>query len=213
MRRHRVALMFTAPAGAALLTAALALPSAAPSQEASDQWSSTAKPVTPQPTMLLTSENLAPLATFAADVQHAQEATALSQLAAAEAQRRAATERASSSSTASSGATSPATTPTPTAPSSSGQDLLLADAPAYVVAAFHCIAYGHESGGNPEAENSSSGDSGLYQFNDGTWAANGGGQFASKAMYASVAEQDTVAYWTWQRSGFSPWDGDNSCWE
>jgi len=108
--------------------------------------------------------------------------------------------------------TPPTTTSSPPPAVSSG-DLLLADAPAYVIAAFHCIAYEHESGGNPEAVNPESGDSGLYQFATETWDANGGGQFASRALYATVAQQDTVAYWTWQHSGFQPWDGDQSCWQ
>jgi hypothetical protein len=111
---------------------------------------------------------------------------------------------ASSSSTASSGATSP---------SAPGTDLLLTEAPAYVVAAFHCIAYGHESGGNPTAVNPTSGAGGLYQFMDGTWLGNGGGQFAPNAESAPVWAQDTVAFWTWQHDGFSPWTGDNACWQ
>lgn len=91
-------------------------------------------------------------------------------------------------------------------------DLLLDDAPAYVVAAFHCIAYQHESGGDPTAQNPSSTASGLYQFLDSSWIDYGGGRFSSRAMYATVAEQDTVAWWAYQRSGFSPWTGDNACW-
>jgi Transglycosylase-like domain len=94
---------------------------------------------------------------------------------------------------------------------------LLLTAPAYVQAAFHCIAYGHESGGNPTAVNPSSGDSGLYQFATGTWQAviarAGGVGFPSRALYATVAQQDTVAFWAWQQDGFSPWTGDNECWE
>lgn len=89
-------------------------------------------------------------------------------------------------------------------------DQLEADAPGYVQSIFACIE-GIESNGDPTAVNPSSGDGGLYQFNVGTWLANGGGQFASAAQYASVAAQDTVAYWTWKADGFAPWTGDNRC--
>jgi muramidase (phage lysozyme) len=86
-----------------------------------------------------------------------------------------------------------------------------------VVAAFHCIAYDHESGGDPTAVNSSSGDSGLYQFATETWQAviarAGLVDYPSRALYASVAQQDTVAYEAWLQDGFSPWNGDNECWE
>lgn len=96
-------------------------------------------------------------------------------------------------------------------------DLLVDDAPAYVQQAFYCIAYDHESGGDPTAVNPSSGDGGLYQFNPTTWAnviaTAGGSGFPSLAQDASVAQQDTVAYWAWQQAGFGPWAGDDECWE
>lgn len=82
----------------------------------------------------------------------------------------------------------------------------------YVQQAFACIRQ-IESNNEPWVINPSSGDSGLYQFNDGTWLAHGGGQFASRAYLASVVDQDTVAVWTYEADGFSPWDGDNRCWE
>ena len=88
--------------------------------------------------------------------------------------------------------------------------------------AFYCIANtanGHgESGGDPTAVNPTSGDGGLYQFNSGTWesviAAAGAGSdgFPAYAQDATVAEQDTVAYWAWEQDGFSPWTGDDECW-
>ena len=83
-------------------------------------------------------------------------------------------------------------------------------------AVFHCIAYEHESGGDPTAVNPTSGDSGLYQFAAGTWQAvieraHGVG-FPAQALDATVAQQDTVAYWAWQQDGFNPWNGDNACW-
>lgn len=96
-------------------------------------------------------------------------------------------------------------------------DLLVTQAPAYVQAAFHCIAYDHESGGDPTAVNASSGDGGLYQFNVGTWNAVLSRanivDFPHYAQDATVAEQDTGAYEAWLQDGFSPWNGDNACWE
>jgi len=121
-------------------------------------------------------------------------------------------------------ATPPVSAPGPTSPTSStttpqaisGGDLLLADAPAYVIAAFHCIAYKHESGGNPTAVNPSSGDGGLYQFNPGTWQAvlerAGITGYPPRAEEATVAQQDTGAYEAWLQDGFQPWTGDGDCW-
>jgi hypothetical protein len=64
--------------------------------------------------------------------------------------------------------------------------------------------------------NPSSGDSGLFQFSTSTWEAviaRAGGQgYPARALYASVAQQDTVAYWAWQQDGFGPWRGDDDCW-
>lgn len=95
---------------------------------------------------------------------------------------------------------------------SSGMGDLLAQQSAYVRQAFACIE-GIESNGEPTVVNPSSGDGGLFQFNVGTWLASGGAQFSPRAELATVAEQDTVAVWTWERDGFGPWTGDNRCWE
>jgi len=86
-----------------------------------------------------------------------------------------------------------------------------AGVPAYVVSAFECIAT-RESNNEPTVINSSSGDSGLYQFAVGTWLAFGGGQYAPQAYLATPAQQTAVAYAAWQQAGFSPWNGDNYCW-
>jgi Transglycosylase-like domain len=211
------------------MTTAIGLALSAPEQEASPSTSSalavlqTPSHPVPYPTTDLTAMEQTSTRTMTGRwaefvfASRIQEAGALAQLhnaaeeQAANAAVQAAEAAAPSPSTASNGPTAPATTTT-TPPADSGVDQLLADAPGYVVAAFHCIAYGHESGGDPTAVNPSSGDSGLYQFATGTWLANGGGQFASRALYASVAEQDTVAYWTWQHDGFQPWTGDDECW-
>jgi cell wall-associated NlpC family hydrolase len=50
-----------------------------------------------------------------------------------------------------------------------------------------------ESGGNATAQNPTSSASGLYQIIDGTWAANGGLEFAGRAKDATPAEQKIVA--------------------
>lgn len=212
MRRHRVALI---TAAALVASVAIALPvtssgtdpTTTHSQEAT-VWES------PVPTPPIVSDQRVMVLERAAFASYtrtvvANEEAALRALAAAQAAQEAAA-RARAGSTSQTSTTTP--TPAPSA-ASPGVDQLLADAPAYVVNAFHCIAYGHESGGDPSAINPSSGDSGLYQFNIHTWQANGGGQFAPEAYEAPVWAQDTVAYWTWQHAGFSPWTGDNSCWE
>ena len=83
--------------------------------------------------------------------------------------------------------------------------------PSWVQEAFACIRW-HESRTTPTAVNPTSGDSGLYQFANVTWLANGGGQFSSRALYASVSEQNDVAAWTYAADGWQPWTGDNVCW-
>ena len=214
MRRHRVALI---AATLATFGAAVGIPLAADSsaqqqpQEATTVWKSPSPvPVVPSDQQIRMQLH-AQFVSYTTTVLHNEEA-ALRTLAAAQqaAEATAAARAAQEASTRTAPSTATTYQPTPSAP---GQDQLLADAPAYVVNAFHCIAYGHESGGDPTAINPSSGDSGLYQFNVNTWLANGGGQFAPQAYEAPVWAQDTVAYWTWQHDGFSPWNGDNSCWE
>ena len=65
-----------------------------------------------------------------------------------------------------------------------------------------------ESTDDPTAINPSSGDSGLYGFAVGTWLTNGGGQYAPQALDAAPWQQDNVALWTYERSGWSPWASD-----
>lgn len=50
-----------------------------------------------------------------------------------------------------------------------------------------------ESGGNPTAQNPNSSASGLYQIIDGTWAAYGGLDFATRAKDATPEQQRIVA--------------------
>lgn len=46
---------------------------------------------------------------------------------------------------------------------------------------------------------------GGFQFDVGTWLANGGGVYAARADLASPSEQLRIAYRTWTRRGWSPW--------
>ena len=85
---------------------------------------------------------------------------------------------------------------------------LLSQQPAWLQSVFACIRY-HESHTTPTVWNyTGSGASGLYQFMQGTWLSHGGAQFASYAAAASVAAQNDVAVWTYEATGFSPWQGD-----
>jgi len=69
-----------------------------------------------------------------------------------------------------------------------------------------------EAGGRPTAQNAHSTASGLFQFLDSSWLTYGGGKYASRAMYASVAEQYAIANVAYARSGLSPWNASRSCW-
>jgi len=61
-----------------------------------------------------------------------------------------------------------------------------------------------ESGGNYRI-NTGNGYYGAYQFDRGTWLANGGGRYASTANKAPKFAQDHIAYRTWKSRGWSPW--------
>jgi resuscitation-promoting factor RpfA len=69
-----------------------------------------------------------------------------------------------------------------------------------------------ESGGNPAAQNPSSTASGLFQFLDSSWAAYGGLRYASRAKYATPAQQYAVANAAYAQSGVSPWAASRACW-
>lgn len=69
-----------------------------------------------------------------------------------------------------------------------------------------------ESSGNPTAQNATSTASGLYQFLDSSWLAYGGGKYASRAMYATPAQQTEIAKHALAVSGTSPWNASRSCW-
>lgn len=69
-----------------------------------------------------------------------------------------------------------------------------------------------ESGGNPTAQNPSSTASGLFQFLDTSWIAYGGGKYASRAKYATPAQQYEIANRAYAQSGLTPWTASQSCW-
>lgn len=66
-----------------------------------------------------------------------------------------------------------------------------------------------ESGGDPQAQNSSSTASGLFQFINGTWKAYGGS--TARAKDASVSEQYRVANRAFAAEGYGPWAASNGC--
>lgn len=61
-----------------------------------------------------------------------------------------------------------------------------------------------ESGGNYRI-NTGNGYYGAYQFDAGTWLANGGGRYAGRAHQAPAFAQDHIAYRTWLARGWQPW--------
>jgi hypothetical protein len=180
MRRNRVALKYIVAAYAVMLgLAAWTVASAAQPKEASWTHVSSA----PR-TELLTPQDLAPAAVYATAMLDNQAAQAFALASLADASR---------------------STPRETGRSSTYSTQSLA--PSGDSAIWSCII-AHESGGDPTAVNPSSGDSGLFQFNDGTWAANGGSAYGPKAMDATPAEQWQIAEATQAADGWSPWVGD-----
>ncbi|GAA3993520.1 transglycosylase family protein [Allokutzneria multivorans] len=63
-----------------------------------------------------------------------------------------------------------------------------------------------ESGGNASI-NSGNGYYGAYQFDSGTWRANGGGQYAPNAHQATLAQQTEIAQRLYDKRGATPWPG------
>ncbi|HTK62432.1 MAG TPA: transglycosylase family protein [Pseudonocardia sp.] len=69
-----------------------------------------------------------------------------------------------------------------------------------------------ESGGNPQAQNSGSTASGLYQFLDSSWRAYGGSKYGPRAKDATPAQQTEIAHAAVARSGLTPWKASQHCW-
>ena len=63
-----------------------------------------------------------------------------------------------------------------------------------------------ESAGNYRI-NTGNGYYGAYQFDYGSWLANGGGKFARTADKAPAWAQDYVAWTYWRKAGYGPWGG------
>ena len=63
-----------------------------------------------------------------------------------------------------------------------------------------------ESGGNYNI-NTGNGYYGAWQFDRGTWLANGGARFSHYAHQAPKWAQDYVAYRTYRARGWAPWGG------
>ena len=74
-------------------------------------------------------------------------------------------------------------------------------------AIWSCII-SHESRGDPNAVNPSSGAGGLFQFLPSSWDAYGGTQYASLPEDATVSEQWDIAIHAQAESGWWPWKGD-----
>lgn len=61
-----------------------------------------------------------------------------------------------------------------------------------------------ESGGNYRI-NTGNGYYGAYQFDKGTWLANGGGRYSKYAHQAPPFAQDHIMWKTWLVRGWQPW--------
>jgi len=74
---------------------------------------------------------------------------------------------------------------------------------------YQSCVIAHESGGNAQAVNSSSGAGGLYQFLPSTWATTPwGAQYPGGAQTAPVSVQNQAFQWLYARQGTSPWSTD-----
>lgn len=68
-----------------------------------------------------------------------------------------------------------------------------------------------ESGGQNIPNGSGSSASGYFQILDSTWASHGGGQFSSRAMGTSFANQQIVAERVLADQGIGAWGPSASC--
>lgn len=69
---------------------------------------------------------------------------------------------------------------------------------------WSCIAF-RESTDNLSAINADSGDEGAFQFAQSTWAEFAPTGYPDRPIYATLAQQYTVALRLWQARGYSPW--------
>ena len=74
---------------------------------------------------------------------------------------------------------------------------------------YQSCVIAHESSGNPQAVNASSGAGGLYQFLPSTWASTPwGAQYPGGAQTAPVGVQDQAFQWLFAQDGKRPWITD-----
>lgn len=79
---------------------------------------------------------------------------------------------------------------------------------------FDTIARCESGNQNIESHSTASSASGYYQITDGTWAANGGLEFAPRAILATKAQQRIVAQRIFDRAGsFRDWNASKACWD
>jgi LysM repeat protein len=80
------------------------------------------------------------------------------------------------------------------------------------LSAFESCVISHESGGNPEAVNPSSGAGGLFQFLPSTWASLGfAGSYPGGAQTAPVSVQEAAFNKLYAEAGTSPWAPYDGC--
>lgn len=87
-----------------------------------------------------------------------------------------------------------------------------ADPPGGWGAIIECESSGRnvEHGGDPGGISTASG---FFQFINSTWLGFGGGQFASRAIGASLSEQTIVANRAFEANGLSDWEASRACWQ
>ena len=74
---------------------------------------------------------------------------------------------------------------------------------------YQSCVIAHESSGDPQAVNSSSGAGGLYQFLPSTWASTPeGAAYPGGAQTAPKSVQDAAFRWEYRRYGSAPWSTD-----
>ena len=197
MRRHRVALTFT-PALVAGIFLSTNTGTAAPRAPQEATWTRAEIPPTTHDTETILREHHQLTGFYRAvegfRINRAHEVADQFQVAAAD--EAAATTTTTSAPATTSGAASTGT--------SSATQSTATDAYGSNASIWACII-DHESGGDPSAVNQGSGAGGLFQFELGTWQANGG---TGEPQDASTAEQWAIAEATQASEGWSPWIGD-----
>ena len=165
------------------------------------------------------SQREAQLAAEAAAAQAAREAAAAAE-AAAQAEREAeaaaaakakkATSSSSSSNSSSGSSSSGSSSSGSSSSGSSGYSSIASDsgdysgADAWAASGKAQSVIQCESGGNYSI-NTGNGYYGAWQFDQSSWLANGGGQYASLPSQASASQQNQIAYNYYQNAGWRPW--------